>query len=85
MWLLLHIKHYIFTLGSAFNYLTYFHLGAIPFLNSYFGSGSGPIWLDFVSCDGEEENLLNCSHNGFGVTSYYCDHLDDVGVQCPGT
>ena len=59
-------------------------LGPIPFLNSYFGFGSGPIWLDSVSCEGEEENLLNCSHNGIGVTGVHCEHFDDVGIQCPG-
>ena len=59
-------------------------LGPIPFLNSYFGFGSSPIWLDSVSCEGEEENLLNCSHSGIGVTGSYCRHFDNVGVQCPG-
>ena len=58
--------------------------GAIPYSNAHFGSGSGPIWLDYLYCDGNENSLLNCSHRGIGATSFLCDHLDDVGVQCPG-
>ena len=58
--------------------------GAIPYSNAHFGSGSGPIWLDYLYCDGNENSLLNCSHRGIGATSIFCDHLDDVGVQCPG-
>ena len=59
--------------------------GAIPYYNAHFGSGSGPIWLDYLYCSGNENSLLNCSHRGIGATSFFCDHLDDVGVQCPGT
>ena len=53
-------------------------------MNARFGSGSGPIWLDYLYCDGNEHSLLNCSHRGIGGTSRFCTHLDDVGVQCPG-
>ena len=28
--------------------------------------GTGPIWLDDVSCNGREGNLLHCSHLGIG-------------------
>ena len=58
--------------------------GSVAYSNARFGSQSGPIWLDSLSCTGIENNLLNCSHSGIGITSYSCGHDDDVGVQCPG-
>jgi len=51
--------------------------------NARYGSGSGPIWLDYLLCNGSEANLLNCAHRGIGITSSICDHFDDAGVQCP--
>ena len=32
---------------------------------AYFGEGSGVIQLDNVDCQGDEENLAQCSHNGY--------------------
>ena len=31
--------------------------------------GSGQIWLEGVSCNGTEENLTQCNHNGWGMIS----------------
>ena len=56
--------------------------GSIPRRNAFYGQGSGPIWLNYVSCIGNETSLLNCSNRG---TRYYCRHYDDAGVQCLGT
>ena len=56
--------------------------GSIPRRNAFYGRGSGPVWLNYVSCIGNETSLLNCSHSG---TRYYCSHYDDAGVQCLGT
>ena len=62
-----------------------FHFtGAIPFTTSYFGRGTGAILIDYVSCTGNEQFLANCTHRGLGVTSSWCTHYWDVGVQCPG-
>ena len=44
----------------------------------------GPILLDNVQCQGHESSVINCSHSGLGVVNTYCDHSDDVGVQCVG-
>ena len=58
--------------------------GAIPLSNAYYGSGTGPVLIDYVSCTGNEQFLANCTNRGIGVTSSWCGHDDDAGVQCPG-
>ncbi len=45
-----------------------------------FGQGDGPILLDNLGCNGDEERLENCSSNGFGVNN--CGHSEDAGVRC---
>ena len=49
-----------------------------------FGQGSGPIWLDSVSCTGSESTLVSCGHLGVNITRN-CDHSEDAGVRCSGT
>ena len=65
-------------------HVSFYMQGSVAYSNARFGSQSGPIWLDSLSCTGNENNLLNCSHSGIGITSFNCGHDDDVGVQCPG-
>ena len=47
-----------------------------------FGDGSGPIFLDRVSCSSNSSSLLECDSNPLGV--HTCSHSQDVGVQCIG-
>ena len=58
--------------------------GGEAFLNAYFGSGTGPLFLDGLQCTGTEAKLLNCYHRGIGVTGYNCRHNDDAGIRCQG-
>ncbi|XP_066252034.1 uncharacterized protein [Euwallacea similis] len=51
--------------------------------DAYFGQSSGPIWLDQVSCKGNESALEKCTHWDWGESN--CDHSEDVGVICGGT
>ena len=51
--------------------------------SAYFGQGTGPIWLDDLSCSGSELTLLQCSHRGLG--SHNCSHNEDVSVRCYGS
>ena len=46
-----------------------------------FGQGSGPIWLNSVTCTGSESTLVSCGHLGVGITSS-CYHYEDAGVRC---
>ena len=50
-----------------------------------FGSGTGPIWLDNVMCNGSEQALSECPHNtdnSFGSDN--CNHNQFAGVRCTG-
>ncbi|NXR25054.1 DMBT1 protein, partial [Cinclus mexicanus] len=45
-----------------------------------YGRGSGPIWLDDVTCTGEEPELFRCAHRTWG--QHNCHHGEDAGVVC---
>ena len=50
------------------------------FSNAHFGAGSGPIWLDDLQCNGNEEDISSCRSNGWA--QHNCGHVEDAGVFC---
>ena len=55
--------------------------GAIARTFSFFGGGTGPIYLDNVACRGTESRLTDCP--SFGLNNHNCGHKEDAGVTCP--
>ncbi|XP_072463765.1 soluble scavenger receptor cysteine-rich domain-containing protein SSC5D isoform X2 [Notamacropus eugenii] len=49
---------------------------------TYYGSGTGPIWLDDVACVGTEASLADCPASPWGI--HNCEHQEDVGLTCTG-
>lgn len=39
-----------------------------------------PIWMDDITCDGNEDSLTDCSFPGYGQEN--CSHGEDVAVKC---
>ncbi|XP_054848819.1 deleted in malignant brain tumors 1 protein-like [Eublepharis macularius] len=60
------------------------HLGCGAALSaprvSYFGDGSGPIWLDEVNCTGQENSISSCPAGQW--RKHDCSHHEDAGVVC---
>lgn len=56
--------------------------GSIAHRGAYFGMGSGPIFLEQLSCSDDSSNLLQCARPPLGL--HTCDHSQDAGVTCLG-
>ena len=65
--------------------LGYSPYNATVYYYSYFGQGSGGIFLDTATllCTGNETNLLGCYHATVGY--HLCgSHYADIGIACQG-
>nr|XP_055045537.1 scavenger receptor cysteine-rich type 1 protein M130-like [Misgurnus anguillicaudatus] len=47
---------------------------------AFFGQGSGSVWLDGLSCSGNESSVKNCPSKQMGTNT--CSHEQDAGVIC---
>ncbi|XP_071145461.1 uncharacterized protein [Mytilus edulis] len=56
--------------------------GGIAVLDHRFGPGTGPIWLDDLVCQGNEQYLNQCQTNSKYLNASNCNHKEDVGVIC---
>ncbi|XP_065890349.1 scavenger receptor cysteine-rich type 1 protein M160-like isoform X4 [Dysidea avara] len=54
--------------------------------DSVFGQLNGMVWMDLVSCYGNESGLSHCQHAGWGVPNdkgfSYCEHSREASVVC---
>lgn len=56
--------------------------GALRVARFYeFGEGNGQIWLEYLSCTGNETLIEQCYNTGFGT--YDCFY-SEVGIECIG-
>ena len=76
------MQSFIVHILYSFLFIYYAFTGAVAFREAAFGSGTGPILLDDVSCIGTETELLACSNDEFGA--FDCLHSEDAGVRCQG-
>ena len=61
----------------------YFRNGGTAVTDGRFGDGTGQIWLDDLTCQGNENHIELCLFRPFGENN--CDHTEDVGVICNTT
>ena len=52
------------------------------YTSAFFGSGTGPIYMDDVACTLSDSQLLECSSRP--ILSTDCFHTADAGVGCEG-
>ena len=55
--------------------------GATNFSSSYFGQGTGPIFMDNVQCGSSDTALLACTYD---PNTSEDNHGEDAGVRCGG-
>ena len=53
---------------------------SVPLYQSYFGSGTGPIYFEDIECEGSESNIRDCKRSS--LDQHVCDHSQDAGVRC---
>ena len=53
-------------------------IAAVAYSSAAFGQGNATIHLDDVTCDGQENRLLDCTVNHI----HNCHHSEDAGVAC---
>ena len=62
------------------DYITTVASNVIPYERAHFGEGSGDIFLDELTCAGNELHITDCPSDN----SHDCTHAEDAGVRCGG-
>ena len=62
------------------DYLGYPGVENVYTSNNHFGTGSGPIWMSNLKCNGDEYSPFDCIQRNIGDND--CTHSQDVGVTC---
>ena len=57
-------------------------VGGRAYSNAYFGTGTGPIFLNGVQCTSSDSQLLDCFSRP--ILSSNCIHSADASVECEG-
>ena len=65
---------------ASYNSITPFYAVPKAIPSSLHGRGEGPILLDNLRCNGDEESLKNCTHDGVG--EYSCGRSEIASVVC---
>ncbi len=52
--------------------------------SSKFGQGTGPIFLEGLTCSSDSTNLVQCADNPLVIGVTRCTHSQDTGVRCLG-
>lgn len=47
---------------------------------AYYGEGMGSVWMEDVTCAGNESTVKLCPSKGLGTAN--CSHTQDAGVSC---
>jgi len=51
-------------------------------IDNTYGPGEGAIFMDNLVCNGPENSLADCSHNGWNV--HDCYNTEAVAIECHG-
>ena len=57
-------------------------IGSVALTGAFFGRGDGPIFIESLTCEGNERSILGC--NEINMRRGMCTHDRDVSVRCTG-
>ncbi len=56
--------------------------GATAYGGAFFGKGTGPVYLNSVTCVGTETRLSDCPNPGVNMIGTCSGHSEDAGLRC---
>lgn len=55
----------------------------MSFSGAYFGEGTGPVLLTYLSCESDDSSWFYCDYD-YNQRPTYRNHNNDMGVRCQG-